>query len=368
MQRLRRWFPVCWQDGVTLVVLMVVALDISLLLQPIGADANHASLIYVLAVFLVSRFTNGYLYGTLASILSVVIVNYVFFYPYFSFGFQVVGYPLTFFTMFSVSIMTSILISHIRAQENIRIEAERERLRANLLRAVGHDLRTPLTSIMGSASAMLEHDSLSPPEKRHLLENIYQESEWMVRMVENLLSITKVGSDSFQLQKQPEAVEEIVGEGIAKFQARFPQINVEAAVPEEWLEVPMDGMLIEQVLYNLMENAAIHGHANQICIKVSRHSHFAQFSVGDNGLGLPGGRELDSDLASVSTGQNGQKHNMGIGLLVCRDIVKAHGGTFSARTQKRGGAEFSFTLPLEELNRTHEHQRQDPGDRRREKH
>lgn len=356
MQQLRRWFPICWQDGVTLVVLMVVALDISLLLQPIGADANHAALIYVLAVFLVSRYTNGYLYGTLASILSVVIVNYVFSYPYFSFGFQVVGYPLSFFTMFSVSIMTSILISHIREQEDIRIEAERERLRANLLRAVGHDLRTPLTSIMGSASAILEHDSLTDREKRQLLENIYHESEWMVRMVENLLSITKVGSDSFHLQKTPESAEEIVGEGIAKFQKRFPQIHVEAAVPQEWLEIPMDGLLIEQVLYNLMENSAIHGHATQVSVQVTKHGHNAQFSVRDNGHGLPESRELDGELASVSIGQSGQKHNMGIGLLVCRDIVKAHGGTFSARNLKWGGAEFSFTLPLEELNRTNEHQ------------
>lgn len=356
MQRLKRWFPICWQDGVTLTVLMIAALDISLLLQPIGADANHAALIFVLAVFLISRYTHGYLYGTLASILSVVTVNYVFSYPYFSFGFQVVGYPLSFFTMFSVSIMTSILISHIREQEDMRMEAERERLRANLLRAVGHDLRTPLTSIMGSVSAILEHDSLSTPEKRQLLENIYHQSEWMVRMVENLLSITKVGGDSFHLQKTLESVEEILGEAIAKFQQRFPQIDVDACVPDEWLEVPMDGLLIEQVLYNLMENAAIHGRATQVAIRVVKHGHHAQFSVQDNGQGLPERRERDDEFIHVSTGQSGQKHNMGIGLLVCRDIIKAHGGTFSARNRKHGGTEFAFTLPLEELNHINEHQ------------
>ena len=347
MKQIKHFFPFRWQDLVTLVVLMLAALDLSLLLQPVGADDNHASLIYVLAVFLVSRYTNGYLFGLLASIFSVVIVNYAFIEPHFSFKLQGVGYPLSFITMFSVSIMTSILTAHIKEQESIHIEVERERLRSNLLRAVGHDLRTPLTSIVGSASALLEQPNLSNQEREKLLENIRDESEWMVRMVENLLSITRVGNDSFQLQTSLEPVEEIVGASIDKFQSRFSDVAIEANVPEEWFEVPMDGLLIEQVLYNLMENAVIHGHASHLTIQVNRHGHDAHFLVADNGLGLSQQPGLDGDLEQVSLGPSGGKHNMGIGLLVCRDIIKVHGGSFYAGNRRGGGAQFSYTLPLE---------------------
>ena len=359
MKQIKHFFPYRWQDAVTLVVLMFAALDISLLLQPVGADDNHASLIYVLAVFLVSRYTNGYLFGLCASVFSVIIVNYTFVEPYYSLDLRGVGYPLSVITMFSVSIMTSILTAHIKEQESIHIEVERERLRSNLLRAVGHDLRTPLTSIMGSASALLEQNNLSHTERNKLLENIRDESEWMVRMVENLLSITRVGNDSFQLHTSLEPVEEIVGASIAKFQSRFPHVSIEAKVPEEWLEVPMDGLLIQQVLYNLMENAVIHGRADQITIQVEWHGQKVRFLVEDNGLGLSQQPGLDGDLEQVSLGPNGGKHNMGIGLLVCRDIIKVHGGSFYTGRRRGGGAQFSFTLPLE----VSDHEKEDPGDR-----
>lgn len=347
MERIKHFFPLRWQDGITLAVLMFAALDISLLLQPIGADDNHASLIYVLAVFLVARYTNGYLYGLLASVFSVIIVNYAFVAPYYSLNLQGVGYPLSFITMFSVSIMTSILTAHIKEQETFHIEAERERLRSNLLRAVGHDLRTPLTSIMGSASAVLEQENLTDRERKKLLENIRNESEWMVRMVENLLSITKVGNDTFHLQTSLEPVEEIVGASIEKFQSHFPDVSIEAEVPEEWLEVPMDGLLMEQVLFNLMENAVIHGCADQLTIQVKKQGREACFLVSDNGLGLLQQLGSDGDLEQVSLGPSGGKQNMGIGLLVCRDIIKVHGGSFRSGNRPGGGAQFSFTLPLE---------------------
>ena len=126
-------------------------------------------------------------------------------------------------TLFSVSIMTSVMTAHIKEQESFHIEAERERLRSNLLRAVGHDLRTPLTSIAGSASALMEQENLSPRSSGSCWKIFGDESEWMVRMVENLLSITKVGNAAFHLQKSPEPVEEIVGASIEKFQAHFPR-------------------------------------------------------------------------------------------------------------------------------------------------
>ena len=356
-------FSVKWQDSVVLIVTMAAVLDLSLLLRPIGANENHASLFYVLGVLIVSRFTTGYLYGILASFISVIVVNYAFIHPYYQFSTHMTGYPLTFLAMFSVSIVTSTLTSQIKQEEQIRIAAEQERLRANLLRAVGHDLRTPLASIIGSATVALENEStLSAEEKRQLLENVKSEAQWMLRMAENLLSITRVGGHAYRIQKSPEIPEEIIGEVVEKFQSRFPHILIEVEVPDCWLEVPMDAMLIEQVLWNLLENAAVHGSCTELCIQVERVDDWVRFAVSDNGSGISAARmnTLDADyMEMASTSSADKKRNMGIGLLVCRDIIKVHGGVLSARNKADSGAEFEFTLPME--GTVHASQRKDHG-------
>ena len=341
-----------WQDVVTLVVTLASAVDLGLLLIPLGAGDSHASLIMVLAVMIISRYTSGYLYGVIASAFGVLVVNYAFMPPYFGLKLDVAGYPLALATMLGVSVMISALTSHVKAQEELRVQAERERLRANLMRAVGHDLRTPLTSIMGSASVILENeDSLSPQEKRKLLANIQSESEWMRNMVENLLSITQVGGDCKHIHKEPEGVEEIVGEVCQKFSKRYPAPRVEPQVPDNWLEVPMDAMLIEQVLFNLMENAVLHGKADLIRLQVCRRGGWAWFSVQDNGTGISEERMshlYDGYMHLADTGGGDQRRNSGIGLLVCRDIIKVHGGELMVANRPSGGTEFYFTLPLEE--------------------
>lgn len=356
-------FSVKWQDSVVLIVTMAAVLDLSLLLRPIGANENHASLFYVLGVLIVSRFTTGYLYGILASFISVIVVNYAFIHPYYQFSTHMTGYPLTFLAMFSVSIVTSTLTSQIKQEEQIRIAAEQERLRANLLRAVGHDLRTPLASIIGSATVALENEStLSAEEKRQLLENVKSEAQWMLRMAENLLSITRVGGHAYRIQKSPEIPEEIIGEVVEKFQSRFPHILIEVEVPDCWLEVPMDAMLIEQVLWNLLENAAVHGSCTELRIQVERVDDWVRFAVSDNGSGISAARmnTLDADyMEMASTSSADKKRNMGIGLLVCRDIIKVHGGVLSARNKADSGAEFEFTLPME--GTVHVSQRKDHG-------
>lgn len=309
-QKLRQMFAVQWQDMVVLAVTMVTALDLSLLLQPMGGDESHAALIHVLGVLIVSRFTTGYLCGFIASCISVVVINYAFIHPFYQLNAHVAGYPLTFFTMFGVSAITSALTSQIKAEEETRIAAEQERLRANLLRAVGHDLRTPLTSILGSADVLLDNtDHLNREEIRTLLQNMKSESEWMLRMIENLLSITKVGGASYRIQKTPEVVEEVVGEVVETFQKRVPDVLLDVTVPQTFLEVPMDAMLIEQVLLNLMENAAIHGNCTEIHIRAARKQGDLSIMVSDNGSGMSVGEvnTLTSDYAEMASKSVGDK-------------------------------------------------------------
>ena len=172
-------------------------------------------------------------------------------------------------------------------------------------------------------------------------------------MVENLLSITRVGSDKAEIKKQMEAPEEIIGAVVSKFRKRYPDVKFSVRVPDEFLMVPMDAILIEQVISNLLENAVIHGETtSEIKLKVENAGQHVQFSVQDNGVGIPAAqmeRLFDGTMKQNETAKGDIKRNMGIGLSVCMAIVHAHGGTLSVRNLEQG-AEFIFTLPLNEEN------------------
>ena len=224
-----------------------IATAFCFLVQRISESDTHVPLLFVLAVLFVSRFTDGYVYGIVASIIAVFGVNYVFTFPYFKLNFAITGYPLTFVAMLAVACSVSALTTQIKKQEHMRLEVEREKMRANLLRAVSHDIHTPLTSIVGSASGIIE-----------LLEDMKSEGQWLVRMVENLLSITRIGDGTARIDKEDELVEDVISGAITKFRKRFPDIEVVPKVPEDVLFVPMDAILIEQVIVNLLENCVLH--------------------------------------------------------------------------------------------------------------
>ena len=325
-----------------------------------SADSGHVPLIFVLAVALISRTTDGYLFGVLGSLISVFFVNYYFTYPYWAFNFTISGYPLTFVSLLAVSLIISAATTQIKQQEAIRAKAEQEVLRANLLRAVSHDIRTPLTSIVGASSALLEHgNQLSEENCRQLLGDINEDAHWLVRVVENLLSITRISGET-DIRKDAELLEDVIAESIQKFR-KSSDITVDVQVPQDILLVPMDAILVEQVLLNLMENSVRHGAATKIQITVAQHKSSALVRIQDNGSGIP--REKLSKLfdgahGNIGSSDGDSKRNMGIGLSVCRSIIRAHGGELSGRNLESGGAEFVFTLPLEE--KTHENQRQNP--------
>lgn len=321
------------------------------MLRSLNTTDTYVPLIYVLAVLCISRFTTGYSYGVGASVIAVVGVNYIFTYPYFQVDFTLTGYPLTFLVMLAVSIFISALTTQIKHQEQIRLDVEREKMRANLLRAVSHDIRTPLTSIAGSAAGIIENrDKLTEHQKLELLENIREEAQWMVRMVENLLSITRFNSGEAQINTIDEVAEDVISSAVVKFSKRFPDIKVTVDIPEEVLLVPMDATLIEQVIINLFENAALHGKTtSEISIRLTSTSYLAVFFIEDNGQGIDSKvlpHIFDGNITSTDQGTADNKRNMGIGLSVCREIVAAHQGTMKAENREEGGARFIFTLPL----------------------
>lgn len=147
------FFSFSWRNTAVCIGILAAATGLCFLLRLLDDSDVYVALIFELAVVLVSRFTSGYFYGLLASVVGVIGVNYIFTYPYFAFNFTISGYPLTFLVMLAVSIVVSALTTQIKQQEKLRAEAEKEKMRGNLLRAVSHDIRTPLTSIVGGVNA-----------------------------------------------------------------------------------------------------------------------------------------------------------------------------------------------------------------------
>ncbi len=237
-------------------------------------------------------------------------------------------------------------------QRTILVQAEKERTRSNLLRAISHDLRTPLTGIHGASSAILENsDSLDDESKNKLIANIKDDSGWLIRMVENILSVTRISDGNANVIKTPEAVEEIVAESVSRIRKRFSGRKIAVTVPNKLLMVPMDGILIEQVIINIIENAIKHTPKDEpIEVNVKKDGNFAIFEIIDSGDGI---REEDLPYLFDGYLRDGNKSSdssrgIGIGLSICKSIIDAHGGTIHAANKKTGGAIFRFTLPLTE--------------------
>lgn len=312
-------------------------------------------LLYILALIFIARYTTGYLYGIISSLIAVICVNYIFTYPFFKINFTLSGYPFTFAVMLTITLITSTMTSNlcrqaeiIREREQLLREAELEKMRANLLRAVSHDLRTPLTGILGNSSSYLENKAkLSEDEKDLLVQSIHGDAEWLLNMVENLLTVTRIQGDNLQINTSLESVEEVVSEALLRLQKRFPNVKVNASVPDEMLFIPMDAVLIEQVIINLIENAIVHsGSDAPIDLIVSADASFTVFTVRDYGRGLSPAR-----LAHLFDGTSGEfekssdtHKGMGIGLSICKTIITAHHGEIYGENHD-GGAQFCFRLP-----------------------
>ena len=341
---------------ITILALLLATL-VSWLFYMATGSTNNISIIYVLAVALIARYSSGYTPGILASVVSVFIVNAVFTYPYGTLNFTMAGYPLTFLGILSVSIITSATTTHLKSQarqiqeqERLLLEADKEKMRANLLRAISHDLRTPLTAIIGSSSAYLENkDELSGAEQDALVRGIQEDANWLLHMVENLLTVTRIDADTASVVKTEESVEEVVAEAVTRLKKRLPDVSVKVKVPDEFYMIPMDATLIEQVIINLLENAARHsGSSEPIELNVWPNGNSMQFDIIDYGKGIEEERLssiFDGDAAYSRTGSSEAFKGMGIGLSICQTIISAHKGTITAENHSRG-AKFSFTLPM----------------------
>lgn len=452
------------------ILLIAVASGIGWLFQIWNFPETNIVIVYILSVVLTARFTEGYVYGIMASIIATCAFNMFFTSPYFTLSVNNPTYLITFAIMTITSVITSTLTAKVKqnareaqekeaaaralyhltnrltnaesmqetieiaekamekvigekvscicfegerqrtekepeveewqirgkksvlglvrisgktaetlseskkkilrsmiestafAMDRFRSEAERlkvseevaqERYRGNMLRAISHDLRTPLSGIMGT-SEILMGMAEKQDERYVLAENIYKDAAWLHALVENILNLTRMQDGRLVLEKQMEAVEEVIEMAVTAIGKRAPERDIAVEIPDEVLLVPMDAKLIGQVLINLLDNAVKHTTVEEeICLTVSvnEKTKEAVFSVADEGCGIA--RE---DLPNIfkmfyTTSQKGADtdRGMGLGLAICKSIITAHGGRIWAENRSdRTGAQFTFTLPMEE--------------------
>ena len=348
------FFKLRMRDILLFILILGLCFGISVLMQEVFDIPEQITTTFAFAVFLIALLTDGYFWGLCAAAVSMLLVNYAFTFPFFEFNFVIPSNFYSALVMALIAVLTSTLTTKIKVQEAMKAETEKEKMRANLLRAISHDLRTPLTTIYGSSALLRENaGTLTQQQKDKILMGIQEDAQWLVRMVENLLSVTRMDSGNVQISTVVTAVDELLDSALLKFQKRYPQQKVFLDLPQEPILISVDGMLMEQVIINLLENVVQHAVGfTQLFLRVRIREQRMVVEIVDDGCGIPPDRLPQLFTGYFAPGEqpaDGAKRNAGIGLSLCATIIHAHGGTIEAENNLSGGATFRFTLQMEDV-------------------
>ena len=320
-----------------------VATVVGVVLAAFGESRNLA-LVFIPAV-LYASISRGRAAGVAAALLGIVSFNFFFMEPYNAFGIYGVVDVLTLVVLLVVAFIPASLAS--RAREHARA-AEAERFSAALLGSISHDMRTPLATILGAATTLLSPARLAPSDRDELLTGIRDEAMRLDRFVGNLLDMTRLQSGYLAPNLEPMELSDLVGTAVAKLRPRLRQHAVTIEVPSELPLVALDPVLMEQVLENLLDNAARHTPAGRrIRIVAQPEGGRVELAIEDEGEGIAAderGRVFDKFFAVKRPGRRGA--GTGIGLTICRGFVEAHGGSIEVGESPLGGARLVISLPV----------------------
>jgi two-component system sensor histidine kinase KdpD len=308
------------------------------------AGLRDPAMLYLLGI-MVSAIWLGRGPSVLASALSVVAFDFFFVPPHFTLSIDDWRYLLTFGTMFGTGLVISTLTIRLREQEQRAVRARTEEMRGALLSAVSHDLRTPLATITGSATA-LRDPALPPDVRADLIESLCEEAARLERLVANILDMTRLQAGVVP-KREWVPVEELVGSALSRSERQLAGREVAVSLPPNLSMVPVDPVLVEQLLINLLDNAAKHTPAGtKIELSAAARSKAVELVVADRGPGVaPSDGERIFDRFYRGSGAV-QAPGAGLGLAICRAIAEAHGGTIRATNREGGGASFQIVLPI----------------------
>lgn len=339
-----------------LAALLATALCTSIGLAMHGRfDLVNIAMVYLLAVVGVSlRYSRAA--AVVTSVLCVLAFDLLFVPPRFNIRVEDAQYLLTFAILLTVGLVISSLVAAIRSRASERaaleVETETERIRSALLASISHDLRTPLAVMSGASSALAERgETLEPEARQALARSVYERSREMAELVANVLQMARLESGAMRLDRDWAALPEIVGTVLERLRQRLAQHRVMLDLPADLPLIRVNASLIEQVLSNLLENAAKYTPAGTVVrVRAEHTGSELEVSVEDFGPGLPDDFNLDRLFDKFQRGAgDGDKGGMGLGLAICRAIVRLHGGKISARRVPGAGTAFCFTLPVEDV-------------------
>ena len=344
--------------------LLSIATVIGMLLIYIGFTESNVIMVYLLCVLLISIFTNGYIWSVAGSLVSVVLMNFFLTEPRFTFHTYDTGYPLTCVIMLAASMLTGTLESklkkHVRMSEQA---AYREKTRiykavyeswANLLRTISHDLRTPLTSISGNANnLMYNYDKLDNDTREQIFTDIYDDSEWLISLVENILFVTRFEDGTVTLNMSDQLIDEVIAEALKHINRKSCEHKIHVDCGKELLLVRMDVRLIIQVIINIVDNAIKYTQeGSDIYIKARKEGRYVIISVEDNGEGIPD--DMKENVFDTFFTCNNEiadnRRSLGLGLSLCKTIINAHGSELELRDNTPHGCIFEFKLQLSEVH------------------
>lgn len=237
-------------------------------------------------------------------------------------------------------------------QEETKVQMEREHMKSSMLRSISHDFRTPLTGIIGDCGYLLESEELEKETVKQLAGDISEQSMWLMKMMENVLSMTKIESGQFFVDKQPEVVDDIINEAVTHVIGLKEKRRFSVSLPDDVIVVDADGRMLIQVVINLLDNAVKHTKENgKISLGVSYRGGKAFFQVEDDGEGIETGMEekIFDEFVSLSGMHSDKKRGIGLGLTICKAVVDAHGGGIWAENRIEGGARFMFWLEARQV-------------------
>lgn len=339
------------------IIIMVIATAISTLLDFYGVHESNLIMIYILAVIIIAIFSNHYAYNIVSPFVVVILFNFFFTEPRLTLSTYDPQYPLTFLIMITISMIASTLTLRLKTQTEIserilkekqavEIKAHSENLRSNILKSISHDLRTPLTSINGCLETLIETKNLDKATRIQLLKDAQDDTNWMIRLIENILNISKIQDNRLFLKRQEETLDDIVSEAMKRINKMKEHRTIKVTLPKDVVTVDVDIHLITQVFINLLENAINHTEIDgTINVRIDNTSEYVLFAIEDDG---PGIKALDQPhiFELFYTAKNDGARGIGLGLSICKAIVEAHKGKIDVEKSTLGGARFKFMLPI----------------------
>ena len=318
---------------------------------------ENTLMVFLTGILVIVVETGSYLCGFVASVLCVGVFNYFFVEPYYTFYISDINTVISLAIFFIVSIFAGMIASRLQQQiyltsqlEKTKAEIEKEKTRSMLLRSISHDLRSPLTGIAGSSSFLAEnYDTIPREDAVALLEDMEKDATSLIRMVENLLNMTRIQDGRLVIRKKQEVLDDLISDAVSRAVKKGSTHKVVLTPDSGILLVPVDGQLITQVFVNLLDNAVKYtpgGTTITVRTVLSEDDGSAVITVADNGPGISAGG-IDHIFENYANRTNSDRgRGLGLGLPICRTIMEAHGGTISVHNAPEGGAVFTLTLPL----------------------